>query len=515
MAVKIPLTPFEIGTSVPYRAVFMFSSIFRPIYAIAEPFGKHVGGVALDKTADVLLNINEITGGTYDPDTGQIVLYGKEDNSSTALPSIDIDDLAVAFHAVNLGTMPVVSFDPPIVSSPPEWPGKECFTVRYGPYYWNPDTGKMEILDVSSKTHFGWVMFEADRQMKCLCLGEDNRYGTPVSSNVPGYYNSLDLAFMYPYEGQKLTRFWFHPKEIVIAPSADSKSMELKKVEMQLSTETMWSSQGQVESTPDDEYFAQHFTEHYDEFANEQITYDDEGNPHYIFKELKQLAALVGIVLWIKENNIPMDLSFLENYKPRYFDSSPNYIPCTTIVDVQADGEWIKGIAIIGGVNYCSELDEEKESDPNWLAENALEARPKETSLAWEFNQNGEDYKATAISVDRKEKYGSFSHSDIDALFQVQGEFPLILARHFNSFNINPTIFGWGWQVQPYSLSFKGNREKFNFCTQQWEGYSDIWFHDHGSHNVYKFSPSGIYDSESDSLGIASRFNENEIILNI
>ena len=84
------------------------------------------GGVALNKSANVLLDINQIAGGTYDADTGQIILYGKEDGSATALPPMDLDDLAVAFSAVNQGTMPVVSIEDPVVSSPPEWPGREC-----------------------------------------------------------------------------------------------------------------------------------------------------------------------------------------------------------------------------------------------------------------------------------------------------------------------------------------------------------------------------------------------------
>jgi len=60
--------------------------------------------------------------------------------------------------------------------------------------------------------------------------------------------------------------------------------MELKRAVMQLSTETMFASNGQVESTPEAEYYARWFTQNYDAIAQEQVTYDNEGNPHHPFK---------------------------------------------------------------------------------------------------------------------------------------------------------------------------------------------------------------------------------------
>jgi RHS repeat-associated protein len=468
------------------------------------------GGVALNKTAEILLDINEITGATYDADTGQIIVYGKKDSSSIGLPPMSIDDLAVAFRAVNLGTMPVVSIEDPVVSSPSEWPGRECYTVRYGPLFTNSDTGEQKILDVSSKTHFGWVMFEADRHMKCLGLGRDNRTGDPVSSNVPGFHNLMDLLEIYWDISKAEFRFWFSPKEIVVKPSADGKSMELKKVAMQLSTETMFSSEGQTEGTPPCEHFARHFTEHYDELAAEQIIYDDTGNPHYIFKELKQLAAIVGIVQWVKENNIPMDLSFLGQYTPVYYHTSA-YTPKMSLQSQSSSS--VYHYLVYGGVNYCTDLDLGTGADPAGLAATAHNARRDETELSWTFSHDGEISDAIALSVDRKKKYGGFSHSAIDASLKVNGVLSLFLARHFDSFNVTPSIFGWGWKAQPYALEFKGNRQQFNLCAMQWEGFGEVWFIDRFSEATYKFVPSGTYNTLLDPVGIASRFDPNESIL--
>jgi YD repeat-containing protein len=474
-------------------------------------FGDHVGGVALNKSANVLLNINSIQGATYDAATGQILIYGKQDTTPTALPPMNLDDLAVAFRAATKLAMPVVSIEDPVVSNSPEWPGRTCFTVRYGPFSSDPDSQAKTVVDVSSKTDFGWIMYEADRQMKCLGLGIDNRTGTPISSSVGGYSNLLDLAFAYLNTASQVqTRFWFTPKDIEIAPSPDGKSMALQKAEMQLRTQNMFISNGQVESTPDGEAYANWFTQNYDAIAQEQITYDNLNHPHYIYKELKQLAALTGIVKWIQDNRIPIDLSFLANYTPAYFDSAPFTTPQTSVTSTRIvyPHPWQREsvtITITGGVNYCNDLSIGAGGNPSGLAAAALSTRAAETNLAWTFNQSGSNYNVTALSVNRKNKDGGLTHSDVDATLKVNGAVPLTLGRYFDSFNAGQTMFGWGWQAQPYALEFRTARTKFNLCTNTWDGFGEVWFNNRAEHHYYKFVPSGIYLT-NDVLHIASHF---------
>ena len=398
------------------------------------------GGVKLDKTAKVLLDINNITGATYDPNTGQIIIYGTT-NSPTALPPMNIDDLAVAFRAVSQGSMPVVSIENPKVNCPPPWGGRECWTVRYGQFYTDPLDGQSKVLDVSSKTHFGWVMFEADRLMKCLQLGKDNRTSLPVSSSVPGYRSYLDLMFDEPNRPNDWSvRFWLNPKEIAVEPSADGKSMELRKAEMQVSTEVMYASSGELESFPADEYTAKWMTDNYDDIANEQVTYDNEGKPHFSWKELKQLAYLVGIVKWVKDNNIPFDSSFLKDYVPTNFPSASAYTPNLTVQETRGG----RTLSVMGGVNYCFDLDLYAGTNATGSAAAALRNRPGDSALAWSFTERGTNYNVAAVSADRKEKAGGFSQAAVDASLLVQGALPLVLARYFDSFNVMPTPFGYG-----------------------------------------------------------------------
>ncbi len=476
------------------------------------------GGVALNKSASVLRDINSITGGAYDQATGQILLYGKQDGSTTALPKMSIDDLAVAFRAIAQGTMPVVSIEEPEVTSPPEWPGRKCYTVRYGPFFTDPVDGQNKVLDVSSKTYFGWVMFEADRLMKSLALGRDNRYpDRVVRSNLPGFKTFVQrYAEANPVEPDVIslfaTRFWFEPDEIVLIPSTDGASMEISKASMRVSTEAMFTSGGEVESTPEGEDFAKWFTDNYDALANEQVITDNEGAPRQILKDLKQLAYVAGIVKWVEQNKIPLDLAFLRAYVPAFYDGAPTHTPATQVEDAGVPIGSRPTYVLEGGVTYCADL-QSLPGTASGRGAMAQAARPDENTLAWQFEQGSSQYNVAALSIDRKEKDGGLTYSATDASFQVNGSIPLVLGRSFDSFNIPATMFGFGWKAQPYALEPKGNPTGFNLCHQTWQGYGEIWFSDQINQAHYKLVPAGIYDRVSDPLHLASRFAPNLDIL--
>jgi len=472
-----------------------------------------IGGVALNKSASVLLPLNTITGGTFDPATGQIVLFGQQNDSPSALPPMSLDDLAVAVRAGETGTSPVVSIEDPVVNSP-LWPGRSCYTVRYGPYYTDPVDGRVKVLDVSSNTHFGWVMFEADRLMKSLCLGRDNRTGQGVSSNVPGYRNLVNLALDYRVSRAMSSRFWFNPQEIVIISSEDGDSMRIASAKMQLSTESMFASAGQVESTPDAEYFARWVTNNYDALAEEQVSQDNSGRPHRILKELKQLAYTMGVVKWIKENDIPVDLEFLKRYQPQVYPEAPMVTPQMEAVGVRPgpNGSF-NYIKITGGVDFCTDLVRGSGTNPSGLAAAATGARPNEGALAWTFNSGGTNYNASALSVDRTAKPGGSGQAAVDAHLAVNGAMPLVLGRYFDSFDSNPTLFGYGWKAQPYALEFRSAREQFSLCHQTWNGYGEVYFVDRTSQSAYQFVAAGIYDTAADPRHLASRFAPGASIL--
>ena len=132
------------------------------------------GGVSLSKTAELMLNIQDVGGATFDPATGQVILYGKQ---NVSLPNMELDDLSVAVSSVyglhKAAQDPGVS----IGTEPSGIPGQ--MKVRYDGETFN--------------TKFGLVMFDSDRLLKCLSLGKDNITSQAVTSSVPGYQNMHNM----------------------------------------------------------------------------------------------------------------------------------------------------------------------------------------------------------------------------------------------------------------------------------------------------------------------------------
>lgn len=177
------------------------------------------GGVSLSKTAQLMVNINDITGAAFDDKTGQIVLYGKQDAS---LPPMNLDDLAVAVRSI-YGYGGKTPQDPGVFigTEPSNIAGQ--MKVRYDGQTYN--------------TKFGSTMFASDRLLKTLTLGIDNITGAPVSSGVPGFMNMLDRyqqagGGSFP-QGSFYTRMWFVPKEIRLGWSNDKSSIVFNAASME------------------------------------------------------------------------------------------------------------------------------------------------------------------------------------------------------------------------------------------------------------------------------------------
>ena len=223
------------------------------------------------------------------------------------------------------------------------------------------------------------------------------------------------------------------------------------------------------------------------------------------------------MVKWIQDNNVPVDLSFLKNYTPIPYPEAMAYTPQTSVTRSESGGpnfqRWTRTLTITGGVNYCNDLAIGTGGNPSGLAAGALGARPTEGNLAWSFNQGGQNYNVSAVSVDRKEKDGGYSRSDVDARLTVQGAMPLVLGRYFDSFDVGRTMFGYGWTAQPYALQFKGEPTGFNLCGQQWQGFAEVNFNDRAGERITKFVPSGLYNKTADPLHLASRFDPSREIL--
>ena len=412
------------------------------------------GGVSLSKTAELMLNINDVAGATYDDKTGQIILFGKED---LTLPEMDMDDLSVAVNSVYSSQDPGVS----IGTEASPYPG--WMKVRY-----DGDT-----ID----TAFGKVMFDADRLLKCLDMGFDNVTHQSVSSSVSGYQNMITRELYGDFTtGTYSERKWFKPKDMKLTKNTTGDAMVFSEVSMELLTETTFG--GGTTYNPESEAFASHFTQHYDEFANE----------FPVLKELKRLGKITSVVKWIRDNNIPLDMSFLNDYQIEY-------VPCeryTPEITVTGTRSWTEGnhqysrtVTLKGGVSYRppNEYLPDDPIDPltEGLKDAAIAQRPSEETFAWNFQgpqgsgqaaatlDTTDNFKAVSQSVAKSRKDGNFETQRVDMSLPVSGEFNLELIRYYNSFNEKKTGFGYGWSADAYEMRFPQDKLLFSFGTSGYE----------------------------------------------
>ena len=411
-----------------------------------------LGGVSLDKTAKLLGDLTEILGATYDSATGQLILIGAHNYS---LPPIDFDDLAVAVRSVyGLGRKPPQD---PGVSI--DWnPSNNEKVEKQHYYFFHPMLVRYE--GATEGTRFGQVMFEADRILKSLSIGKDNITTKSMTPNIPGFA-SLPSRYSdsaISVESELFNRLWFVPKEITLTKSSDGKSILFDQSEMEVLAESK--RDNKQEGNAAAQGFAQHFTAYFDDFARE----------YPVLAELKQLGKITGIVKWIKENNIPLDLSLFSSYIPK---GAPTPTITPTFYFPYARGSQIR--CVIGGVAYHlseSNFHEVFGEAPAllWWQRYQFWRLFFENIMEWDIDRSiGKDLKAVARTIERTRKVGNIRIAFVDMRFPISGESSLELVRYYNSFNERNSGFGEGWEVVPASLHFPRKRSQI-----KWEGKNII-----------------------------------------
>ena len=407
-----------------------------------------LGGVDLNATAQLLGNVQDFGGATYDQNTGQIILYGQQ---NATLPPMDLDDLSVAIDSL-YGLNNTTPADPsmtigPLVASPGQW----------GVSYYG----------ATLNTGFGATMYQSDLLLKWLVMGENSLTSQPFSASVPGYESMIQRyknggvqAGTYLFtSGKTFNRYWFTPQQITLAENADGSSMQFSQAIMQVLTESQYN--GQTETDPYGAAFAQELTTDFNSYANE----------FPVLQQLTRLGKITSVVKWIQDNNIPFDLSYFSNYVPAA-GNTPQSSPQLTISFPESGyGGELGNISITGGVVY--NLDQNNfATTTNSIIENGEQAvvssRPSETTFNWNFsaqdpNGNTDQFTAIAQSLTRSPKDGSVRFQVTDLSFPVEGDKPLALVRYYNSYYDKSSGFGYGWQLTPYSLRFPATPEIFTF----------------------------------------------------
>lgn len=127
----------------------------------------------------------------YDAAAHRLVITGFQDFSRDPLNSDYFFSALVSFQ----NAYPAISIDPPAVTDPA---GQA--PIRY--------------LGSTRGTSLGGLMFEADRAMKTLAIGQDNITREPVGSDVYGYRSiaSAELTKSKSSAGETMWRLWFEPE---------------------------------------------------------------------------------------------------------------------------------------------------------------------------------------------------------------------------------------------------------------------------------------------------------------
>ena len=264
---------------------------------------------------------------------------------------------------------------------------------QYGDITLIPDRQHRRFGGRVESTRVGWVMYEADRIMKCLAIGSCDRAGilteprtleTYDSStvNVNDYDNVVnrivDLCEMDSSNcsGDAVNgnmRMWFAVNTMQLKRHVDDNGRSTvmwEDASVALLTESLLFGGGS--SPPAAQDFVAHFTEHYDEFADRSFWVADPDDPSQaiqvrIFDELRKVMQAVALARFLRDNNIPVDMWWLNGYQPT-LATSPKSIP--TMMDERF------GVLIHGGVDINIEVDYLDESaDAQAFADSIQESR--------------------------------------------------------------------------------------------------------------------------------------------
>lgn len=379
----------------------------------------NVGGVYLDKVAEVIGNLSNIVGSTFDSSSNRLILIGRDD-SSTNVPPLNIEDLATAYRSVfgNSSKDPGVTIDPN-----PDNPLAESMLVRF-------------FGDVEN-TRFGYALFEADRQMKGLSLGEDNISHAKVKVGVEGYYNLLNLGFSDlagTHNNNLWSRFWLVPELVIVQASEDNNSITFPDTSIRIKTDTMRWKNGKL--VPEKkvknkkaEYFAAHFTKNYDEYAKELP----------VFGTLKNLTNMVALFKWIKKSGLQVKLDWLEIYNTPY--ETPTLTPSLTVHDQRRADNGVMKLSIFGGTDltFKNRYFKDDSSTAN-LAKKSLKAVSSTTGLGFASFKDHDKSTKTVIALPT-------SQTRIAGAKLISESELGLLSRVYCSFHNERREFGHSWQL--------------------------------------------------------------------
>ncbi len=252
---------------------------------------KELGGIELSAKARFIGDLGRITAAVYDNETGNIVLVG---DGNVSLPSLNQEDIQVAIELALTGANAQFSLDP----ADPKNPKGEWIKALYIPE------------DILKGTRFGNELFEADWLLKQYSFGvkvDESGETSERITKVKDFKDIFDLSFEN-FEAQKKeqwNRFWIVNDKATLkktdnAVYFDTINMEVKTEEMHFTGKKL---KGKGREDPEALKFAEFFSTHYDEFAEESPPFD----------RVKEMAKAVAMANWLVDLGVPINMSWYSN----------------------------------------------------------------------------------------------------------------------------------------------------------------------------------------------------------
>lgn len=318
-------------------------------------------------------------------------------------------------------------------------------------------------------TRMGWVMYEADRIMKCLAVGHDPLTDTDYSSGtlaVPGYQNLLERAAGDASRANGNIRMWFVPEEMTLKRHVDSATGQAAIIwdtsKVALLTE---SSLEAVAASPVAAEFVNHFTDHYADFAAMEFPVIDPDDPTgqnlinvKIFDMLEDVMQAVSLARFLRDNGIPLDMWWLNSWTPPTA-FSPRSVPTAQVESYEDFTRFL----IHGGVDIPTPNAYVPSVSAANVANLVLTARPDDPenpesdldAQSWEVNGTSEgDLTAVAATTAPEPQDGNIVLGEVDLAAASAGELPLAFSRYYQSSYLGKEDLGPGWRTARFQLEF-------------------------------------------------------------
>lgn len=346
-----------------------------PTHPKTEEANQRLPQLRIQEASKAFAELTDVDGAIWDSDIGWPIIFTEITKRDTSLPPIDVDDLIMAMKIVNDGQDPGVSIEPPGMGSPVPsimMSVPDHQNVRY-------------IPDQINGTHLGMRLFEADRMLKALGFGEDPITHQTVRCAVAGFRTLPQLAS----KSEDLTtgyfgRIWFKPKEVVLIEAGNT--ILFDRIIMGVESESPY---------PAPTEFAHHFERNYNQFANEKP----------IYKELIRIAKFVAIARWLNDRGHLYSLA-LSDYQVQSVNTPSTTSTIQGLVKETYSEMWIQQYVLIGGVildtrnTYKSGANTYIKNIPlGSFAKEVVKSKPYKTTIDWNFQIGGAQYKAVAIPL--------------------------------------------------------------------------------------------------------------------